>query len=180
MGELLSLLRLKWDLPWRLAGSVAALVTAAALILGNDPLHVAADVLRWLGATGMIGSLEIAAEWVDERHVLLGAIGFGTFLIAGIFLMAETDRDGGRAPATLLIGCALAIQAGTTAPAWIVAIVAGLWLLAAVARIFMALTASYLPEILAGSEEALRGVLMKPLVAAFYFPVAPITWAVRA
>jgi hypothetical protein len=184
VSQLLSVLRFSWDLPWRLAGSISALATVAGIWVGGSALRCLAALLSWAGApTAVAAALQEAHTWFTN-HATLGIVGI-LLQTVGLAVSGRSTRfsDGTRAPATALLGAALAVECGWFLGATIAACgCIALWAVALGWRLVTVRRNGFVTysdsSVLV--EEWLRKAWCRPVVAGFYFPLAPIAWATRA
>lgn len=182
--QALSVLRLSWDLPWRVAASVAILATVIGAIFGRSALESFAEIARWLGATREVSSALVTShDWLVARDSLFGPMGLALLLIALVFAGASSRyRGSSRAPATALLGAALAAESGWGQGAiWIAILVFGLWILSLVLRVIVVAKNQGIYPGDNGAfwtEQRLRQTWLATVIAAVYIPVAPLTWAI--
>ncbi|MBN9605803.1 MAG: hypothetical protein J0G30_04260 [Actinomycetales bacterium] len=181
LGQLISVLRLSWDLPWRLGASVAALATLGGIWTGSSALQALADLGDSAGTpTVAAAALRDSHVWLSH-HSILGLAGIALELI-GLTFSGHQPRSGQgtRAPATALLGIALAVECGWVLAAMIIGGVALLlWFLALTYRLVLEARNGFDDHALR-IEAWLRRTCAAPLVAALYIPLAPISWATRA
>ncbi|CAN5155542.1 hypothetical protein BH11ACT4_BH11ACT4_06860 [soil metagenome] len=185
LSQILTVLKLSWDLPWRILASIAALSTLAGFWVGGSALGSLAAAGDWLGVNPAVSTaLNIAHLWLTHHAVLPGLVGIVLEFVGLIRAGARADgRFEGRAPATALIGASLAMECGWWLPvAILAAVVVGLWLVALVTRVVVAVrsTAYVGDHEVFQAEERLRRTWASPLVAMVYIPFAPVAWMVRA
>jgi len=185
LSQALSVLKLSWDLPWRVFASLSALTTVAGFWIGGSALGFLARAADWAGLDPATSSaLHAWHHWLIVRSVIPGLAGLLIEFVALVFAGARGGtRTDSRAPATVLIGASLAAECGwSLAAAGLLAAVLVLWVVAVVVRVIYVARSEQVAwnNDVFMSEERLRRTWFSPLVAVFYVPFAPLAWAVRS
>jgi hypothetical protein len=107
LGPIARVLEIKWDLLFRVAGSVIGVATAAGAVTGVTPLRAIAGFLGWAGAEAMTGPVEAAHLWVETRGDVIAIVAL-VAVLAGII----TTTWDGRGAALAMVGIAALAENG--------------------------------------------------------------------
>lgn len=161
-------LAIKWDVPYRLVGSVLAICVVAAAIAHSHPTDVLQHVASWAGWAQGAEAFLAAQHWLAPKPALLVWVGT-TLVIAGLIF---AHRDG-RGPATAWIGSALLAEAGLS---WLAIVLLVVFVvLSAVAPIVGRRIFDIFDD---PTRQARVGILAVPL-AGMYIGLLPLAWAIR-
>jgi hypothetical protein len=176
-----SLVRFSWDLPFRLAGSLAGLSVLACLWTSLRPLSLFANLLREVGVTPDV--VTGVDAWVTHHAEFVFWTGIGLFiwgvLMNGWWIPAQEARSGEavsiagtRGPFTAWIGLALVIQSQLPL---------GQLIGNGSVAVLVALVAQHFDDTdrtPTGTLEVIGWSLLNLMAAAFYIPVALALWLI--
>lgn len=168
LGPITRVFEIKWDLLFRVAGSVIGVATVAGAVIGATPLRTIAGFLAWAGAEAMTGPVKAAHVWVEARGDVI-AIAALIAVFAGII----TTTWDGRGATLAMVGIAALAENG-------IVVLPGVAVVLLIAVVVTWAMGRFAPEPvgdLVGSIGEWLASCLGQLVAATAFVIAlPVSW----